>query len=86
MNGRPSVATALVERYVDARELGELMGVSPTTIKRWVAAGMPSETWGMKRTRRYLPSEAIHWARERAIVRASRDSAHNAPGTNESKE
>jgi hypothetical protein len=37
-----------LERYVDARELSELMGVSTTTIKRFVAAGMPSETWGME--------------------------------------
>ena len=29
------------------------------------AEGMPSETWGMGHTRRYLASEAITWARER---------------------
>jgi len=52
------------ERHVDARELAALMGVSPTTIKRMVAAGMPSETWGMKRTRRFLPSQAMAWARD----------------------
>jgi phage terminase Nu1 subunit (DNA packaging protein) len=58
---------ACSERYVDARELAELMGVSPRTIKRMVTAGMPSETWGMSRTRRFLPSEAIAWARARRL-------------------
>ncbi len=53
------------ERYVDARELAALMGVSERTIKRWVAQGIPSETWGMSRTRRFLPSQAISWARAR---------------------
>jgi hypothetical protein len=53
------------ERYVDARELAKLMGVSTSTVKRMLAAGMPSETWRMSRTRRYLPSEAIAWARAR---------------------
>lgn len=43
-----------IERYLTARELGELMGVSERTAKRWRADGMPSETWGMSRTRRYL--------------------------------
>jgi phage terminase Nu1 subunit (DNA packaging protein) len=62
---RPT-AVALPERYVDNLELAELMGVSTSTIKRFVAAGMPSETWGMRRTRRYLPSACIAWARDRA--------------------
>ena len=53
------------ERYVDARELAALMGVSTRTIKRMVAEGMPSETWGMARTRRFLPSVALAWARSR---------------------
>ena len=51
-----------------ARELAALMGVSVSTVKRMTAAGMPSETWGMKRTRRYLPSEALAWARDRATI------------------
>ena len=55
------------ERYVDARELAQLMGLSVRTIKRWTAAGMPSEDWGMSRTRRYLPSEAMAWARARTM-------------------
>jgi len=53
------------ERYVDARELAALMGVSVSTVKRWVAAGLPSETWGMRRARRFLPSQAMSWARTR---------------------
>ena len=53
------------ERYVTAAELAELMGVSLSTVRRLTAAGMPSETWGMARTRRYLTSECITWARER---------------------
>ena len=47
------------ERYVDARELAALMGVSVSTIKRMVAAGMPSQTWGMARTRRFLRNSPI---------------------------
>jgi phage terminase Nu1 subunit (DNA packaging protein) len=77
---------APLERYVDARELAELMGVSTSTIKRWVAEGMPSETWGMKRTRRFLPSRAMAWASERDRMRRSRDRDHNAPGQRQPKE
>jgi hypothetical protein len=79
VTGRPSVAAPL-ERYVDARELAELMGVSTTTIKRFVAAGMPSENWGMTRTRRFLPSRAMAWAHERGRIRQPRDRDGNAPG------
>lgn len=50
------------EPYVDADELGRLMGVSRTTIWRWVRRGMPSETWGMGHTRRFLASRCIAWA------------------------
>jgi phage terminase Nu1 subunit (DNA packaging protein) len=57
-----------VERYVTAAELAQLMGVSVRTIKRMTAAGMPSETWGMSRTRRYLPSQAMGWASQRARI------------------
>jgi phage terminase Nu1 subunit (DNA packaging protein) len=59
-----------VERYVDARELALIMGVSVRTIGRMTAAGMPSETWGMGRTRRYLATEAIAWAHTRANIDA----------------
>ena len=52
------------ERYVDKTELAEMMGVSVRTIERLVAAGMPSETWGV-RARRFRPSIAIAWARAR---------------------
>jgi phage terminase Nu1 subunit (DNA packaging protein) len=61
-----TVAVPQAERYVDARELAALMGMSVSTIKRWTAEGMPSETWGMARTRRYLPSACISWARKRS--------------------
>jgi excisionase family DNA binding protein len=57
-----------IERYVDARELAELMGVSVRTVMRWVAAGAPSETWGMRRTRRFLASEVIAWARRQRTI------------------
>jgi predicted DNA-binding transcriptional regulator AlpA len=68
------------ERYVDARELAELMGVSTSTVKRMVAAGMPSETWGMSRTRRFLPSLAIGWASARAKMPQPRDRHRKATG------
>jgi hypothetical protein len=65
------VSSPAPERYVDAGELAELMGVSLSTVKRMRAAGMPSESWGMARTRRFLPSEAMRWARERGSIDAS---------------
>jgi phage terminase Nu1 subunit (DNA packaging protein) len=52
------------ESYVTRDELAELMHVSVKTIDRMVAAGMPSETWGL-RSRRFLPSRALAWARTR---------------------
>jgi phage terminase Nu1 subunit (DNA packaging protein) len=54
-----------LERYVDGHELARLMGVSTTTLKRWRAEGMPCESWGMSRTRRYRPSQVLAWAAER---------------------
>lgn len=76
--------TPVLERYVTAGELAELMGVSVSTVKRMVAAGMPSETWGMSRTRRFLPSAAIGWARDRATIDVANRSGRraNAPGLN----
>ena len=59
------------ERYAAARELAELMGLSVKTVRRLTAQGMPSETWGMARTRRYLASECIAWARTRAGSRVT---------------
>lgn len=53
------------ERYVGRREMAEILGVGLTTLDRFVSEGMPSETWGI-RTRRFLPSEAKRWARDRA--------------------
>jgi phage terminase Nu1 subunit (DNA packaging protein) len=58
---------ASFERYVDRRELAEIMGVHVNTIDKLTAEGMPSETWGM-RARRFLPSEAIAWAKQRSIA------------------
>lgn len=52
------------EKYVDRKQLAELMGVSVQTIDRMVREGMPSETWGM-RARRFKPSVALAWARTR---------------------
>jgi hypothetical protein len=61
VNDRPTTVVEL-EPYVDARELARLMGVSERTIARMVVEGMPSETWGLKRTRRFQPSRCIAWA------------------------
>jgi phage terminase Nu1 subunit (DNA packaging protein) len=80
-------APAPVERYVDAKELAALMGVSTRTITRFVAEGMPSENWGMSRTRRFLPSKAIAWARARSsTILASRDRDYDAPDQPQPKE
>lgn len=69
LRGRDGVSVPpVMERYVTAGELAELMGVSVSTVKRMVVAGMPSETWGMSRTRRFLPSQAMAWASARAMI------------------
>ncbi len=60
------------ERYVDARELAATLGVSVATVKRWTAAGAPSETWGM-RVRRYRVSEVEAWLRRADTIT---DSTH----------
>ena len=59
---------AAPEPYIDRKQLAELMGVSVATIDRMVRAGMPSETWGI-RSRRFLPSVALAWARARELAR-----------------
>ncbi len=59
------VPVASPEAYVDARRIAELFGVSLSTVKRWRQAGLPSVSWGMARTRRYLPSECARWLGER---------------------
>lgn len=66
------------EHFITAAELARVMGVSRSTIKRWTAEGMPSETWGMGHVRRYLASEAIAWARTRADTIAVTKSSRGA--------
>ena len=61
----------MLERYVTAAELAELLGVSLRTVKAWTSEGMPSESWGM-RVRRYQPSAAIAWARNRGTMAAAK--------------
>lgn len=51
------------ERYVTRAQLAVMMAVSVRTIDQWRADGMPSETWG-RRSIRFLPSQAIAWARQ----------------------
>jgi phage terminase Nu1 subunit (DNA packaging protein) len=75
-----------IERYVDIVELAAIMAVSERTIKRWVAEGMPSETWGLRRTRRYLPSRAIEWAHRRDTMAAARGQVRKTPGESQPKE
>jgi hypothetical protein len=58
--------------FIDARRLAAVMGVSTTTIEQWSAAGMPSETWGIKRTRRFQVSEVIVSAGPRGGCRPGR--------------
>jgi phage terminase Nu1 subunit (DNA packaging protein) len=65
------------ERFVDRRAMAELMGVSVNTIDRLRREGMPSVTWGL-RTRRFRPSEALEWARQRGL-----DRRRATPGTPE---
>lgn len=52
------------ERYITRQELAERMGLSTKSLDRLVKAGAPSYTWGL-RTRRFLASEVIAWARDR---------------------
>jgi phage terminase Nu1 subunit (DNA packaging protein) len=76
----------MTERYVTAAELARLMAVSLRTIQRLTADGMPSETWGMGHTRRYLPSEALTWARDRRTTIQDVNTPNGAPtavGTNQ---
>jgi hypothetical protein len=62
-------ATAVCENYVSRERMAEIMDVSVKTIDRLVVQGMPSETWGI-RTRRFLPSVALAWARDQTVVPA----------------
>ena len=57
------------------------------SVKRWTAEGMPSETWGLGHTRRFRPSEAMAWARERrARLAARRDREATRPGHDNRRE
>lgn len=58
------------ERYVTRAELARLMGIHVHTLDLWRAEGMPHETWGV-RTIRFLPSQALAWARERGAAARS---------------
>jgi hypothetical protein len=82
VTGGPAPVAVPPERYVDARELAQLMGVSTRTIDRMRAEGMASVSWG-RRTRRYLPSQAMSWAGVRIRPLSGE---HNAPGQPQSKE
>jgi hypothetical protein len=44
-------------------DLAALMGVSTRTVERWVAEGLPTRSIG--ENRRFHPSEAADWLRER---------------------
>lgn len=55
------------QRFIDAHELAELMGVSERTIARMVREGMPSELWG-RRVRRFYAPACIEWARQRTAA------------------
>jgi hypothetical protein len=66
------------ERYVTNVELAQHMRVSTSTIKRWLRAGCPSHTWGMKRTRRYLISEVEVWLEQREAGTVTADNNHMA--------
>lgn len=70
MSNVTAIAVPEPERYVSRAQLADLMGVSIGTVDRLVADGMPSETWGM-RTRRFRPSVAIAWARQRSVRSAA---------------
>jgi hypothetical protein len=76
-----------LEAYVDRRRLAAIMGVSESTITRLLRDGMPSDTWGMTRTRRYLPSTCIAWARAREVGDTMRPpDGHNTDVQPQSKE
>jgi phage terminase Nu1 subunit (DNA packaging protein) len=65
MNDKVIPLSRTTERFVTRRELARIMGVGERTVARWVTEGCPSETWG-QRSRRFLPSEVVEWARRRS--------------------
>ena len=78
---RPAVVP-LPEPYVGKATMAGLLGIGVRSLDRWVVEGCPSETWGMKRTRRFLPSAVVAWARERDYAQAgpvSEGGAGNQP-------
>ncbi len=62
-DGDSPVPTLEPERWVTRQQLAAIMCLSVRTIDSMVEDGMPSDTWG-RRTRRFLPSKAIAWARK----------------------
>jgi excisionase family DNA binding protein len=64
VSGRVVDFPAPEQRFIDAHELAQVMGVSERTIARMVREGMPSERWGRKVRRFYAPA-CIEWARNR---------------------
>jgi hypothetical protein len=75
----PGLPLTAPEPYVDARMLARHMGVSPSTVKRWVRTGAPSHTWGMARTRRFRISEVETWLEQReASADTLPDNTHRA--------
>ena len=66
------------ERYVNRKQLAELLGVSVSTVDRFVRAGMPSDRWG-PRMRRFLPSRCVAWLRERQYAPGSTQPIAPAP-------
>jgi len=51
------------EPYISRREMAELMGISLDRLDHLVKAGMPSETWGLRR-RVFRASVALAWAKQ----------------------
>lgn len=58
-----------IEPYLGRQELAVAMCVSERTVDRWVTEGLPHETWGL-RSRKFLLSEAVRWARTRDTGRS----------------
>jgi phage terminase Nu1 subunit (DNA packaging protein) len=52
------------EEILTRPELAERKKVSVRTVDRWVAAGMPSETWGL-RVRRFRLGRVDRWLNQR---------------------
>lgn len=57
----------ITEKLVDIEEAAQWFGVSPMTIRRWVADGMPSVRPSPK-VLRFELSACTEWARNRCAV------------------